>query len=194
MKRSSRTVGNTLLQVPTLNTDAENGVYEILRSSIPDETSLLIINYRDGPDKWIRDWTQHVGPVPASFGFIHMGGMTRSAATTSEGSANSPLELINTIENPADLTELGIQISRYLENWAENGHDIILYFDSLTSLLQFVDLNQAYRFLHVLSGRVKSADGHAFYRLDPDAHESQTIATLQNLMDNVVDIPSSESS
>lgn len=53
-----------------------------------------------------------------------------------------------------------------------------------------MDLDRVYKFLHVISGRINSVDGHAYYRLDPAAHETQTIAILQSLMDTAVTIES----
>lgn len=191
MQRFPHGVGNTLLRAPALDRDAEARIYDVLSQTAPRETNLLVINYRDGPDKWLVDWQQHAGRPPADLGFIHVGETTRSAATTSQATTTS-FGFLDAVRNPADLTGLGIQTSKYLERWVDTDHSIIPYFDSLTSLLQFVDLNKAYRFLHVLSGRVKSVDGHAYYRIDPDAHESQTVATIQNVMDDAIDFSSTE--
>ncbi|MFC4550437.1 MULTISPECIES: DUF7504 family protein [Halorussus] len=190
MRQSPHAVRNTLLCAPTLDGDAETQIYEILTQTGPEETNLLVISYRDGPDKWFADWQSYGGQQPADLGFIHVGEITRSAATTSKSTTTTSLGFLDAVGNPADLTGLCIQISKYLERWAETDRNIVVYFNSLTSLLQFVDLNKAYRFLHVLIGRVKSVDGHAYYRIDSDAHESQTVAILQSLMDDVIDFSS----
>lgn len=194
MPRTPPVVGNTLLEAPALDGDAAEGVYEVLSQTPSRETNLLVISYRDGPDRWLADWHHHVGQMPADLGFIHVGETTRSTATTSGApTASSSFGFVDAVRNPSDLTGLGIQISNYLERWADSNHTIIVYFDSLTSLLQFADLDKGYRFLHVLSGRIKSVDGHAFYRIDPNAHQSQTVATLQSLMDDTIDVSSSQS-
>jgi hypothetical protein len=173
-----------------METDAENAVYEVLSSAPPSETNLLVVSYRRDPDEWLADWQRHVGTVPADFRFIHVGDVARSAAApatdTPAGSAPHPVTAVN---DPTDLTELGIQISQYLEQWAGTDRQITVYFDSLTVRLQFADLDRVYRFLHVLAGRVKSVDGHAYYRLDPDAHDAQTLSTVQTLMDDTIELP-----
>lgn len=53
-------------------------------------------------------------------------------------------------------------------------------------MLQYADLQRTFRFLHVVTGRVKTVGGTGFYRIDPDAHDSQTMATIKGLFDAVV--------
>lgn len=172
------------------NPDAEQSLYEVLSGSPPSETNLLVISYQNAPDDWIADWQTHVGTAPADFGFIHVGETTRSAAAPTAGtSIEASPQFVTAIGDPTDLTGLGIQISQYLEQWAGTDRQITVYFDSLTVLLQFAELDRIYRFLHVLAGRIKSVEGHAYYRLDPDAHDPQTISTIQNLLDGIIELP-----
>lgn len=185
MPHSLRGEGNTLLEAPALDTDTEARIYEVLGAT-PAKTELLVISYRDGPDEWLADWHQHVGQMPADLGFIHVGEITRSTVAPTSETTQSQSRSLDAVRDPADLTELGIHVSKHLERWADTDNTSIVYLDSITVLLQFVELNDVYRFLHVLNGRIKSVDGHAVYRLDPAAHDSQTIATLQSLVDDVI--------
>lgn len=188
MHRSSRRGGNALLLAPALDDDAEDGVFGTLTES-PSETNLLVVSYLDGPDEWLPDLRAYAETLPADVGFVRVGETTRSAATaTANVAPDSRFPAVNAVSDPADLTGLGILVSEYFERWAETDRRTVLYVDSVTALLQFVELDQAYRFLHVLGGRVRSVDGTAYYRLDPDAHESRTLAVLRNLMDSVVDL------
>lgn len=195
----SATVGNTLLYAPDRAPDTEAAISQTL--STPNDSQLLVVSYREGPDTWLRTYHAHTQTWPADFGFIDVGGTTRSAAVSSTPSAShsspaqdSPTPTVTAVSNPADLTELGIQISQYLEQWSDTTHPTVIYLDSLTALLDAVDLNRAYRFLHVLSGRIASVDGHAYYQLNPDAIDAQTIAVIRDLMDDIVQLtPSAES-
>ncbi|WP_458204451.1 DUF7504 family protein [Haladaptatus sp. NG-SE-30] len=194
MQQVAHETTNTLLQAPAFDTDAEAEIFDVLSQSSPSKRNVLIVSYRQGPDAWLADWRTHVGQFPADLGFVHVGETTRSAAaqttgaTRTPGAIQSPGKVVSAIGDPADLTGLGIQISEYLERWAHTDNQIVVYLDSLTALLQFVDINRVYRFLHVLGGRITSVDGHAYYRLDPDAHKRQTIAILESLMDAAIDI------
>ena len=182
---------NTGIWVSAMDSDTEEAVIETISQLPPSETNLLVISYRDCPDDWLPDWQTYVGTLPANFGFIHVGDIARSTAVASSTDAQlgSPPLFVSAISDPADLTGLGIQISKYLEQWAGTDTQTVVYFDSLTILLQFAELNRVYRFLHVLAGRIKSVDGHAYYRLDPDSHDSRTISTIQSLLDETLELP-----
>lgn len=186
--RSPPSSRNVLVESPALRDDATAGATDVLDS--PGETNLLVVSYRDDPDAWLQRWRTRAESLPAEFGFVRVGETTRSAAATAGGArtARGTLPLVAAVSDPSDLTGLGIRVSEYLERWAGNGNRTVIWFDSVTALLQFVDLDRAYRFLHVLSGRVKSVDGRGYYLLDPSAHDDRTVAILQELADDAVDL------
>lgn len=186
MSRSPSSSRNVLVESPALRDDATAGATDVLDNS--DETNLLVVSYRDDPDAWLQRWRTQVGSLPAEFGFVRVGETTRSAAATGGRATGRTLPLVAAVSDPTDLTGLGIRVSEYLEAWAGNGHRTVIWFDSLTALLQFVELDRAYRFLHVLGGRIKSVDGRGYYLLDPSAHDDRTIAVLQALADDSVAI------
>nr|WP_276302225.1 hypothetical protein [Halorussus sp. DT80] len=166
-------------------------VYDVLGR--PAETNLLVLSYRDGPDEWLGDWKRHVGEPPAEVGFVTVGEMARSAsANVPGGPARSPpgdaLPLAETVEDPADLATLGVRASEYLEAWDGNGNGnrTVVVLDSLTGLLEAVSLDRAFEFLHLLAGRVESVDGSAYYLLDPEAHDYESVSVVRELADAVV--------
>lgn len=190
MGSSSLSATNIGLWVSTMEIDAEEAVYEVLSESPPSKTNLLVISCRSGPDDWLAGWKTHIGIGPANLGFIHVGDIARSTAvSSSDSTGTSSPPVVTAISDPADLTGLGIQISKYLEQWAKTDNQTVIYIDSLTILIQFTELNRLYRFLHVLAGRIKSVGGHAFYRVDPNAHDSRTLSTIQSLLDDTIELP-----
>ena len=184
--RSPSSSRNVLVESPGLRTDTTAGATDAIDR--PDETNLLVVSYRDDPDAWLQQWRTRAGSLPAELGFVRVGETTRSAAATGGPTARGTLPMVDGVSDPTDLTGLGICVSEYLEAWAGNGNRTVIWFDSLTTLLQFVDLDRAYRFLHVLSGRVKSVDGRGYYLIDPSAHDDRTIAIFQELADDAVDL------
>jgi hypothetical protein len=157
----------------------------------PAETNLLVLSYREGPDEWLRDWQTQVGDFPAEVGFVNAGEMTRSAAARSGASARlqnpvGDMALTETVSDPTDLATVGVRASEYLEAWDDNGRRTVVVLDTLTGLLDAVDLDRAFRFLHVLAGRVESVDGRAYYLLNPDAHDDRSLSTVRELADAAV--------
>lgn len=172
--------GNLLLLAPGPSDAPSTVCRETLDELGPSQTNLLVVSYNQPPDRWLADWKRRSGGVPAEFGFVHVGGVTRSAAATS-GDAGVPSP-VQTVQNPNDLTGLGITLTRYLESWGDDA--TLVCFESITTLLQYVDLKTAYRFLHVLTSRT-GRNGVGVYHLDPGAHDDRTVNTLQSLFDAV---------
>jgi len=93
---------------------------------------------------------------------------------------------VASIDDPADLSTLGIEISGFLADSPPAGEETIVCFHSLTALLAHSDLERAFRFLHVLTGRIAAADAVAHFHVDPTAHDPRDLNTLSALFDGVV--------
>lgn len=206
MSRSLSPPANTLIEGPASGDDATPEVYDVL--SRPDETNLLVLSYDDGPDAWLQNWRTTVGDLPSEVGFVHVGVKTRSAAaahadalgsapagTTPAGTTSDPITadgllLADAVSDPTDLARLGVTASEYLEVWDGNGRETVVYLDSLTDLLENVDLDHAFRFLHVLGSRIESVDASGYYLIDPAAHDDHSLAVVRELVDSVIDLDS----
>lgn len=90
-------------------------------------------------------------------------------------------------ESPRDLTAIGVQSNEFVTRWRDRTEPFIVCFDSITGLLQYADLDTAYRFLHVFTGRLHHAGGRGIYHLDPSAHDEVTTGTLRQLFDVVIE-------
>ena len=161
---------------------------QLLLPEEPEETNLLWVTYTTTPDDCIRKWLRHAGERPADVKVISVGDVMRSAtAARSPGSRTPTPSAVDSLSNPADLTGLGIRISEQLQAWTHNGNRTVACYDSLTTALQYVDLQTLYKFLHVLTGRFDTVDATVHFHLDPDAHDEATVNTLKSLFDAVVE-------
>lgn len=95
------------------------------------------------------------------------------------------------ISTPSDLTGLGIQIGQFLSTWDS---PVCVCFDSLTSMLQYVDFQMAYEFLHAVTGQVHAANARAHFHIDPNAHDEQTVAGITSLFDATLSLAGEEPS
>ncbi|MXR41162.1 hypothetical protein GRX01_07400 [Halobaculum sp. WSA2] len=86
--------------------------------------------------------------------------------------------------HPQDLTGLCMKWQDALQE-ANGRGNLFVAFDSVTALLQYVDLSVAYRFLHTLVTGVHRAGARAQFYLDPKAHDERTVSTVQGLFDSV---------
>ncbi len=90
-----------------------------------------------------------------------------------------------TVSSPSDLTGLGITIGQFLSEW---DGPVFVCFDSLTSMLQYVDVNTAYEFLHAITGQIHAAGAHSHFHIDPDAHDAEHVASITSLFDAKVSL------
>lgn len=107
---------------------------------------------------------------------IHVGRICRG---TSSAPSGSPLR-VESVGDPTDLDTLGTMIADIL---AEQ-ESTMLCFDSITELLEHVELEEAFRFFHLLTTEVKSASAVAHYHMDGD--DEQTWRTLEPLFGRTI--------
>lgn len=182
-------VSNVLVLSPSMSDDARRSYFERVFPPSPTALDVLAIDYRRTPDQWVDEWKRHVGGKPRSCVVVSVDEATRSTSSASVGTRYGN-NIAAGIENPDDLTGLGITVSEYLSE--HGGPQSIVTFDSLTYLLQYVDIQRAFRFLHVLSNRVEAADAVAHYHMDPGAHTEQELVTLTSLFDAVAEFENGE--
>jgi KaiC/GvpD/RAD55 family RecA-like ATPase len=107
-----------------------------------------------------------------------------------QGMNPSPGDDIAYASSPKDMTGIGIQLSEFLEGfYQERGvkrNRILLH--SLSTLLMYSNLQTVFRFLHVFTGRVQSAEALGVFVIDSTAHDKQTMSTLRQLFDGQIEI------
>ncbi|GAA0220918.1 MULTISPECIES: RAD55 family ATPase [Halobaculum] len=91
--------------------------------------------------------------------------------------------------SPVDMTGIGIKLSSFLEAFYKDRgirkNRVMVH--SLSTLLMYSDLQTVFRFLHVFTGRVQSVDGLGLYCIDSTAHDDQTMNTLKQLFDGIIE-------
>lgn len=146
----------------------------------PAATNALWIVYTGSPTGRLSSWIERTGEKPVRSAAITVGEGTRPPS-----SAGPSFDTVERINAPADLTGVGISVSELLSSWDDAGETMVC-FDSITALLQYVDVETAYEFVHVLLGRLEALDAHSHFHLDPDAHDELVVEQLKTLFDAVV--------
>jgi hypothetical protein len=97
-----------------------------------------------------------------------------------------PDEAVSAVSEPGDLTGTGIRITNHLRSFPDEAPTVAC-FDSLTPLLQFVDLERCYRFLELTTGRLDRVCAVSHAHLDPNAHDDRTVETITQVFDTVIE-------
>ena len=182
---------STLLLASSFASGSGANCAELLHPAPAADTNVLWVSYTKSPDKQLQRWRAHADERPGEMGMVSVEDGTRSVAADGGGrgsslpDTNAPVETVN---SPNDLTGLGIRVTEFLTDWRENGNRTVVCFDSLTALLQYVDLETAYEFLHIVTGRLAAVDAFGHFHMDPDAHDERTVEIVTSLMDAVVEL------
>ncbi len=67
---------------------------------------------------------------------------------------------------------------------------IQLHIVSLSTFLMYSNIQTVFRFLHVLTGRIKMADAIGIYVIDSEMHDLQTITAIKLLCDGIIEVKS----
>ena len=178
---------NVLLLAPPTDAHAEDGCVDLMTVEPPAGEDVLYVTFTESPDQRLEAWRRGTDDErPAKLGFVNVDDSSRSAVESSPARSGTALS-VRSVSNPADLTDLGIQLDAYLAEWADDGNRTVVCFHSVTTLLQYVDLQRAFRFFHVITGRVRESDARAHYHVDPSAHDVRTMNTLMTLFGAVAE-------
>jgi hypothetical protein len=178
---------NVLVLEPSLSSVTTEQCVEQVEAFGVAETPVLDLTFTDSPDSRIEAWRRGLTTSPPAVEVLAIG-QTRGTAEPVE----SPRRLgddgrvgARTVDDPRDLTGIGIAVSETLDRWSEWDRPVGRV-GELTTLLQYADESTVFRFLHVLTSRLKQADAVSFYRLAPEAHDDQTVGTLFQLFDDAI--------
>lgn len=163
-----------------------------LVAAVDERPNILVVTLSESPEAWLERWHDHLPRPPANIGFVTLNEYSRSAIADASGRPRPGDEIsTQTVATPADLTGLGMATTSYLTDWEDTDRPTVVYFDSVTILLQYVELEPGFRFLHTLTSQLKDADATGIFPFTTAAHDDRTVKTLQSLFDTIL-IPNAE--
>lgn len=98
------------------------------------------------------------------------------------------------VSSPGDLTGISIGTAKLMEEFTE--HDVSRVRHGLVSvstLLQYLELDTVFKFLHIYTQRIADTGGLGIFTVENDAHDSQTLSTITSEFDGVIELRESES-
>ena len=157
--------------------------FDALASGANMGEGTIIVTTKDSADKVLSEFNGLVDDESQSdVGVVDCVTKQRGIGTVEEDPR------IKYASSPVDMTGIGIKLSEFLQDFYEERgltqNRILLH--SVSTLLMYSDLQTVFRFLHVFTGRVQSADALGMYVIDSTAHDDQTMNTLKQLFDAVI--------
>ncbi|MFB6138252.1 MAG: RAD55 family ATPase [Halobacteriaceae archaeon] len=155
--------------------------FRVLANGVEREEGAIVVSTKDNATRVRSAFHEHA--PDATLGIV-------DCVTRQQGMAAEDEDLTRYASSPNDLTGIGIELSELLQEfYQDRGHErnrVLLY--SLSTLLMYSNLQTVFRFLHVFTGRVQSVDGLGLFVIDATAHDDQTMNTLKQLFDGIVEV------
>jgi len=181
MATSGATSGrNVLVLAPSLGDARTEACHELL--SAEGRLDVLRISYSDPPEQLVDAWRTNHGDLPAKMGIVSVGDQAGIATSDAE----FPEGVFVTEANPNDITGLGMRLNNYLGD-VDPDSQLVVCFDSLTELCQFVDVQSAFKFVHMLTGQLRELDAVAHFHVDPAALDDRDLSRLKPVFDEAMD-------
>jgi len=179
---------NVLITGPPLTGKREIAL-KILASGARRGDGSIIVTTKDSAEKVLNNFTKTVDQSdPVDVGIVDCVTKQRGIGTIDDDPR------IKYASSPVDMTGIGIKLSEFLQDFYEvrgrRQNRIMLH--SVSTLLMYSNLQTVFRFLHVFTGRVQSANALGIYVIDSTAHDTQTMNTLKQLFDAVIEVQESD--
>jgi hypothetical protein len=152
----------------------------LLGVDAPENLDVLRISYSRDADELVEEWRQAYGELPARTGIVRVG--DQASLTGRDPDAADLDRVAVTTANPNDVTGLGMRLNNYLSDH-DTDLQLVVCFDSLTQMLQFTDVQSAFKFVHMFTGQLREVDAIAHFHMDPSAHDPQTVSRLKPAFD-----------
>lgn len=175
---------NLLVSGPPM-TGKRQVAFEALAQGTREGEGAIVVSTKDSAPKVLDEYEKLVdNPNDIPIGVVDCVSQ-QQGATEQETSGR-----VKYASSPVDMTGIGIELSEFLEEFYANRgierNRILLH--SISTLLMYSDLQTVFRFLHVFTGRITSADALGLYIIDPTAHEEQAMNTLKQLFDGMITV------
>ena len=93
---------------------------------------------------------------------------------------------VRRLGSPGDLTGLSVEFAKLLESFKESDGDVgrvRVGVSAVSTLLMYAEVRTVFRFLHVFTSRISSADMLGGFTVTPGMHDDQTVNTVRTIFD-----------
>ncbi len=166
--------GSVLVQAPLDGQGADNARTHFLA---PADIQVFVTM---SPSKRARLIESDLGEWPAAIVFLTTNEQPLAGVEADLSAA--PIEVVQ-LDGRMGLSGLGETLSRVLDEHETTAGKISVEFDILSELVSKFDLQDVFKFLHVLTSRCDRAGALSHYYFDPRAESASTVNVLDQLFD-----------
>lgn len=175
--RASVAPGTNLLVAGPPMTGKDRLARELLSAGFGADDAAVVVTTTRGAADVVERLTRRVDAGP---------GRVRGVDCMSVHPGPDERAAVTGVASPRDLTGIGMRVDRHLERIDDGGLRPRLGLLSVSTLLLYADVRPVFRFLHVLTNRVREVGGLGVFLLDTDTQDSRVESVLTTLFDGRV--------
>lgn len=179
--------GSSLLIAGPAMSGKQDIALDLLAAGQPGKNGLLIVSTSESANSCIEKLEQRVPTIDRDrVGVVDCSGSSQQEAIREVATQR--------VSSPGDLTGISIATAKLMEQLAHQDisgvrHGLV----SVSTLLQYLELDTVFKFLHIYTRRINDTGGLGIFTVDNAAHDQQTISTITNEFDGVIELRESES-
>ena len=113
--------------------------------------------------------------------------ITVGCSQTVPNTVSDTVEVVN-INNPNDVTRLGILSTKTLDDWQPLDGEVAVSLDPLDVLFRYKSVEGTFRFLHIFLGKLSAGGAVSSFFVNPSASNPQDVNTLKPLFDHILNV------
>ncbi|ELY61129.1 DUF7504 family protein [Natronolimnohabitans innermongolicus] len=159
---------------------------EQARANTRAAAPLVVVTVRHSVESILEAWQAETGSIPPQLHVIDVGETIRSAAAAREPSTHQLCGATVSVVADDDLPGLQTAITTALDRW-DDQEPPWLWLDGVTDLVVHHGLQTAFRFLHVITVRVRATGAIGYYTAVEGEHTDVAVTTLAQLCDELLE-------
>lgn len=176
--------GSNIMMLGPPMSGKEDIINTIVYNGIKKNDSAIVVSTHESGER-VFDWFErnNLDISDANIGVV-------DCVTKTFGMGAADTKNIKRVSSPVDLTGIGVKISQFFEEFLvrKNIPNTRFCINSLSTILMYSNIKTVFRFIHVFTGRIKAANALGIYVIEDEIHDPQTIATLKQLFDGMIEI------
>lgn len=146
-----------------------------------DSGSVIGVTYGHDAETWLKQWGEGRDQVVV----VSVGERSRGAAATTPDAEpfNATPGIVETVPDEGDVGTAGQLVHDYLVAWSDS--EPVVYLDDLAGVLDAVEAETAFRFVHAIVACAESEGARVVASFDRDAYPPHIVNTFAELFEVV---------
>lgn len=174
--------GSSILVVGPPMSGKRELAYDVLAHGAASGDGTIIVSNQDSAERVLEEYGHRVDVDETTLSIV-------DCVTKHQGQGTiRDTDRIRYASSPEDMTGIGIKFTELIEEfYTQRGIERNrVFFNSVTTLLMYSDLETVFRFLHVFTSRIENANALGLFILQESAHDDRVMGTFNQLFDGVI--------